>query len=443
MDKRLPDIDPKYLLEQQIKPHAEALRDACADITAQNSGKRIIAALTFSGGPFPFLSPRHHLRAHVAKDHYDLMGQIAIIRARSLANLLGYELYLPLGTLGKMANHFVHRSEFVKRIINASIKEDFGSVVLENLPANWFDGLDSEAKERVVVGELGKYADTAFVDRIRFFSDLMKDNVIHFPMSLYSREELLKLAQPAETLQIMSDALLSSRLSNPNNNHTLEHNMFEARMDALNFQMVLRGRDSPDARTVYLFGSGRRKRNFGSIEASNYGRHIATLFHWVVFLDEALDSATSPESDIRADAFASLELKTKLINEIEANLKRVVQSRGHLYDGLSNSIGDVLWKPFLAALTREQNLPMPSRSDTRSPRELIRASLHGDSTATKALIADIKKNNDEAMEILWSSIDAENVDELMVALPTPEDDARFNQIKKIIEDYRKKSPEPS
>jgi len=442
MARTLPNIPPRFLLEQQVKPHAEALRDVHADLEAIGSGKRVIAALTFSGGPFPFLSPRHHLRAHIARDHYDLMGQITIKRSRSLANLLGYELYMGVGTLGKMANHLVHRTEFVKRIADASIDQNFGTLVLDSLPASLTDNLTSDGKERIITEELSRYSDTTFVERVRTFAALIDDGIIKPPVSVFTRDELLELAQPARSIEIMSDALLSSRLNNPNNTHTLEHNKFEARMDALNFQMAIRGRDLDGGRMAYLFGSGRRKRNFGSIEASNYGRHIGSLFHWIVCLDNALESADVAESDVRTDALQSLALKSKMFNEIERELKSIVDRNGRLYDGLSNTIGNVLWRPFLESLSREQNMPVQSKSDNRTPRELIRRSLQGDSSATKAVIADIQKTNDEAMEILWSSIDPKNVDELMVAMPTPEDDARFTQIKKIIEEYRKTSPKP-
>jgi len=89
-----------------IHRHSESLKQVCDDLEAMLlQGREIFAACAFSG-LFPFLTQRQRLTPTNQRHHYDLMCRKIFTNIAREGNALGYKPILPLGTLGKLLNHY-------------------------------------------------------------------------------------------------------------------------------------------------------------------------------------------------------------------------------------------------------------------------------------------------------------------------------------------------
>ncbi|MCA8928862.1 MAG: hypothetical protein KDC18_12395 [Alphaproteobacteria bacterium] len=409
-------------LRPVLEMHAKSIRHAVSDNEFSQEHGKIFAAWSFSG-IYPAISPRKILSPLNKNDHYDLTALTVVRHLPECTPYLGYNNYLPPGTIGKLFNHLSYRIDFLNKIRSArsstEIKQAFATSLY--LPNKNIGKSDVEQALR-------NYMETiqfpTLKENISLIVEMIRNNIFKLPDSIIDSDTLFNSIPADSLLNNIQQDNLKHRLSRKNNSEqTMEHHIFESWMDAIDLRHILfMNRDFREEKGKFIAVGSQMKRNFFAQEADQYSRHFLTFLYWTVAITSSLDD----EINIKRNTARTLELKNDIMKIIYRKIQALIRDNDQfIYPELMRMIMKDFWIPFLSSLHPNEVTSLGYNKEEVSVAE---RSLMGDKQATRALVDGALQDATDAFNILALAVDPSSLDPLMYAGPNIRDNERFRRI---------------
>ena len=421
-----------------IEKHTTAVSDVCSDILSIADGSEIYGAMAFSS-MFSSLTPRPNLSPINANHHYDLYCQRFFTQLPKISNQIGYKVMMPLGTIGKMINHLLHRKDFIRRCLdNKDYLSVRNAIINEFSPYRYTRGNGSLTSSEVadyLTGALSDLRGHQLRSNIEALTKMLKSGHIRGPGDCYSHDEIAYSVDPTGVIASMRSALETEkrdryyRFERSISPESEDHIRFEALMDTLNVSLPLRLNSSNPKKKILFFGSQMKRKLYGFRGIDKYSRAMLSLFYWQLALSRVSAKHSGPSLQGRAIKMmnfnkSQFELILKEYRELSTT------NEVDIDDGLSDAFTNTIWVPFVKSLVLPDSISKISEDEFS---RLARESVDGKdgatrSAATRKILEEASVTTEAALQILASNIDPRLLDIYTYADPSIEDNDRFKQM---------------